>query len=106
MTDIGYTVIYEKSRTGWGAYLPDLPGCVATGRTLPLTKRRIREAIALHVQGIQEDGQRVPRPRALADVVEIGAGQAPRFVATKRSGFSRRRAGTRRISAPPVRVRN
>jgi len=108
MTDMGYTVIYEKSRTGWGAYLPDLPGCVATGRTLPLTKRRIREAMALHIQGMQEDGQRVPRPRALADVVEIGTGHDSHFVATNRSGFARTPAGSgdRRISARPERVRS
>jgi len=66
-----YTVIYEKSRTGWGAYLPDLPGCIATGRTLPTVKRRIREAVALHLRGMREDGERIPRPSTQADQVEI-----------------------------------
>jgi predicted RNase H-like HicB family nuclease len=60
-----YTVIYEKSRTGWGAYPPDPPGCGATGRTLALVKRRIRWAIVAHIQGLREDGLRVPRPRPL-----------------------------------------
>jgi len=66
-----YTVIYEKSRTGWGAWLPDLPGCIATGRTLPTVKRRIREAVALHLHGMREDGERIPRPSTQADQVEI-----------------------------------
>jgi predicted RNase H-like HicB family nuclease len=57
-----YAVVFEKSRTGWGAYAPDLPGCGATGRTLPMTRKRIREAIALHLQGMREDGARIPRP--------------------------------------------
>jgi predicted RNase H-like HicB family nuclease len=65
-----YTVVYEKSRTGWGAYPPDLPGCGATGRTLALVKRRIRTAIKMHIQGLREDGLPVPRARALSDVVE------------------------------------
>jgi len=68
-----YTVIYEKSRNGWGAYLPDLPGCVATGRTLPLVKRRIREAVALHIQGMQEDGDNIPRPTTRVEHVVVEA---------------------------------
>ena len=66
-----YTVIYEKARAGWGAYLPDLPGCVATGRTLPVVKRRIREAVALHLEGMREDGQRLPRPTTQAGEVDV-----------------------------------
>jgi predicted RNase H-like HicB family nuclease len=68
-----YTVIYEKSRNGWGAYLPDLPGCVATGRTLPLVKRRIREAVALHIQGMREDGDNIPRPTTRVEQVVVEA---------------------------------
>lgn len=68
-----YTVIYEKSRNGWGAYLPDLPGCVATGRTLPLVKRRIREAVALHIQGMREDGENIPRPTTRVECVVVEA---------------------------------
>ena len=51
-----YAVIFEKSRTGYGAYVPDLPGCVAVGKTLKETQRLIREAIELHLQGMREDG--------------------------------------------------
>jgi predicted RNase H-like HicB family nuclease len=67
-----YTVVYEISRTGWGAYAPDLPGCGAAGRTLPLVRRRIQWAIRAHVQGLRDDGLPVPPPRALAEVVETG----------------------------------
>jgi predicted RNase H-like HicB family nuclease len=63
-----YTAIYEKSRTGWGAYLPDVPGCIATGRTV---KRRIREAVVLHLRGMREDGERIPHPSTQADQVDV-----------------------------------
>jgi len=47
----------------WGASVPDLPGCVATGKTIDSTLRRIERAIELHIQGLREDGLPVPRPR-------------------------------------------
>jgi predicted RNase H-like HicB family nuclease len=47
----------------WGASVPDLPGCVATGRTIDITLRRIERAITLHLQGMREDGMRAPLPR-------------------------------------------
>jgi predicted RNase H-like HicB family nuclease len=62
----GHTVIYEKSRTGYSAYPHTFQGCGATGRTLALTKRRIRWAIKAHIQGLREDGLPVPRPRGQA----------------------------------------
>jgi len=67
-----YAVIYQKARTGWGAHLPDLPGCVATGRTLPLVKRRISEAAAMHLRGMREDGQRIPSPTTQAGELKVG----------------------------------
>lgn len=67
-----YAVIFEKSRTGYGAYVPDLPGCVATGRTLELTRRRIQGAIRLHLKGMREDGTRIPRPTTRVEQVEVG----------------------------------
>jgi predicted RNase H-like HicB family nuclease len=67
-----YTVVYEKTRTGWSAYPPDLPGCGATGRTLALVKRRIRWAIKAHIKGLHEDGLRVPPPKALVEYVDAG----------------------------------
>jgi predicted RNase H-like HicB family nuclease len=61
-----YAVVIEKTRTGYSAYVPDLPGCVATGRTPATVERRIGEAIRMHIDGLREDGLRVPRPRARA----------------------------------------
>jgi predicted RNase H-like HicB family nuclease len=60
-----YAVIYAKTRTGYSAHIPDLPGCIATGQTLEQTKRRITEAVALHIQGMQEDGDPVPQPTTI-----------------------------------------
>lgn len=70
MTGMKYTAIYAKTKTGYSAHVPDLPGCIATGRTLILTKRRMREAVALHLRGMREDGERIPRPTTMADEVE------------------------------------
>jgi predicted RNase H-like HicB family nuclease len=50
----------------WGASVPDLPGCVATGKTIDVALRRIQEAIEIHLQGMREDGLRPPRPRPRA----------------------------------------
>ena len=55
--------INKDADSDWGASVPDLPGCVAVGKTLDSTLRRIKIAIAMHVRGLREDGQRVPAPR-------------------------------------------
>ena len=73
ITTVGYAVIYARTRTGYSAHVPDLPGCIATGRTLPLVKRRMREAIALHIQGMREDGERVPRPTVVVEQIDVGS---------------------------------
>jgi predicted RNase H-like HicB family nuclease len=70
MKDAKYTAIYAKTKTGYSAHIPDLPGCIATGRTLELTKRRMREAVALHLQGMREDGETIPQPTTQADEIE------------------------------------
>ena len=63
MKTIQYLVrISRDPHSDWGASVPDLPGCVATGKTLDSALRRIEQAIALHVRGLREDGLRVPRP--------------------------------------------
>lgn len=54
--------INRDPHSDWGASVPDLPGCVATGKTLDTALRRIEQAIALHVRGLREDGLPVPRP--------------------------------------------
>lgn len=57
-----FLVIYEKSSTGNGAYAPDLPGCVATGRTLEETRRRMAKAMEMHLAAMREDGDPIPEP--------------------------------------------
>jgi predicted RNase H-like HicB family nuclease len=68
-----YAVIYAKTRTGYSAHIPDLPGCIATGQTLEQTKRRMTEAVALHIQGMQEDGDPIPQPTTIVDNVKVDA---------------------------------
>ncbi len=57
-----YVIIREREPTSYGAFVPDLPGCVAVGETKGEARQLIREAIVLHVEGLQEDGQTVPEP--------------------------------------------
>ena len=57
-----YVVIYEKGDNSYGAYVPDLPGCITVGETLKETQTLIQEAIAFHIEGLQEDGDDVPQP--------------------------------------------
>ena len=68
-----YTVIYERSATGYGAYVPDLPGCVATAKTKVQVKKLIREAIELHIESLKQHGERVPEPTKVADCVTVSA---------------------------------
>lgn len=65
-----YAMIIETGSENYSAYLPDLPGCVATGRTLDEVRQRMREAIELHLAGMREDGLTIPEPTSLADYVE------------------------------------
>ena len=66
-----YAIVIEPSESGFGAYVPDLPGCVAVGQTLAETEALIREAIEFHLEGLREDGLATPLPSALAQYVEI-----------------------------------
>jgi predicted RNase H-like HicB family nuclease len=68
--DMKYTAIYTKTKTGYSAHIPDLPGCIAAARTLAQTKQYMGEAVALHLQGMREDGTRIPRPSTVAAEVE------------------------------------
>jgi predicted RNase H-like HicB family nuclease len=68
-----YTVVYERTRPNYSAYVPDLPGCVATGTTRRHVERRIREAIALHVEELRREKQAVPKPKAWAELVEVSS---------------------------------
>jgi predicted RNase H-like HicB family nuclease len=69
-----YTVILEKApHTDWGAYVPDLPGCVAIGETREEAERLIREAIELHLRGLREDGDPIPEPTSTAVIIHVAA---------------------------------
>jgi predicted RNase H-like HicB family nuclease len=66
-----YAVIFEQAKTNWAAYVPDLPGCVSTGRTLEETERNVREAISGHLQTLREFGEPVPEPTSVAREIEV-----------------------------------
>ncbi len=69
-----YTVAFEKEpKSDWGAYVPDLPGCVAVGSTREETQQLIREAIIIHVHGMREDGGVIPEPTSLAETIAVEA---------------------------------
>lgn len=57
-----YAMIIEKGASNYSAYFPDLPGCIATGKTLDEVKDRMREALELHLRGMREDGLPIPEP--------------------------------------------
>jgi predicted RNase H-like HicB family nuclease len=65
-----YAIVIEKADGNYSAYVPDLPGCVATGATVPAVEENIVEAIRFHIVGLKEDGLPVPEPTAIADYVE------------------------------------
>lgn len=66
-----YAIIIEPGERNFSAYVPDLPGCVATGQTETEVKQRLQEAIDLHLTGMQEDGLEIPTPSSLCDYVEV-----------------------------------
>jgi predicted RNase H-like HicB family nuclease len=66
-------VIVEQTSTGYSAYSPDLPGCVAAGASRGDVEQRMREAIELHVEGLRADGEPLPEPHTYATVVEFAA---------------------------------
>jgi predicted RNA binding protein YcfA (HicA-like mRNA interferase family)/predicted RNase H-like HicB family nuclease len=68
-----YAIVIEKAEGNYSAYVPDLPGCVATGATVAEVEAKIREAIAFHVEGLREDGLPIPAPSSRVDYVEIAA---------------------------------
>ncbi len=68
-----YGIVIEPSRTGFSGYAPDVPGCVATGSTVEEVRTRMAEAIALHLQGLREDGLPAPPPATVCDYVVVAA---------------------------------
>jgi predicted RNase H-like HicB family nuclease len=68
-----YAIVIETSGSNYSAYVPDLPGCVATGATVEETETSIREAIEFHLEGMREDGTPIPPPSSRVDYVEVAA---------------------------------
>ncbi len=66
-------MIYEQGPTSWGAWVPDLPGCVAAGESRGEVEQLIAEAIGAHIESLREDGEPVPAPSSTAGLVEIPA---------------------------------
>jgi predicted RNase H-like HicB family nuclease len=62
-----YAILIEKAENNYAAYVPDLPGCVATGQTIEETEQQIREAIDLHLRGMREDRMPIPEPSSSVD---------------------------------------
>jgi predicted RNase H-like HicB family nuclease len=68
-----YAVVIERAASNYSAYVPDLPGCVATGATIEEVEAQIREAIALHLDGLREDGIAIPPPSSQVEYVDVAA---------------------------------
>ena len=68
-----YAVVIENAGSNFSAYVPDLPGCVATGATLAEAESAIREAIEFHLNGLRKDGSPIPPPSSKVEYVEVAA---------------------------------
>jgi predicted RNase H-like HicB family nuclease len=68
-----YLVILEKTTTGFSACSPDLPGCVATGRTRKAVEKEMRDAIEFHIEGLRLAGEEIPEPQSQASYCEVAA---------------------------------
>jgi predicted RNase H-like HicB family nuclease len=68
-----YAIVIEKTENNYGAYVLDLPGCVATGATIEEVERNIREAIEMHLDGMREDGDPIPPPSTQVEYVDVAA---------------------------------
>jgi len=68
-----YAVIIEEGENGFGAYVPDLPGCIAAADTKEEVKKLIHEAIEFHIEGLKEDGEPIPKPSSSIELIEVAA---------------------------------
>jgi predicted RNase H-like HicB family nuclease len=66
-----YAIVVERAKRNYAAYVPDLPGCIATGATVEEAEERLREAIEVHIAGLREDGLPVPAPSSVVDYLEV-----------------------------------
>ncbi len=68
-----YAVVIEKGENGYGAYVPDLPGCIAAADTKEEIKKLIHETIEFHIEGLKEDGEPIPKPTSSIEFIEVAA---------------------------------
>lgn len=68
-----YLIVIEQTTTGYSAYSPDLPGCIATGGTRDEVEREMKEAIAFHLDGLREEGLEIPKPHTSSSYIEVPA---------------------------------
>ena len=68
-----YAIVIEKTVNNYGAWVPDLPGCVATGATVKEVEENLRGAIEMHLEGMREDGDPIPPPSVRVDYLEVAA---------------------------------
>jgi predicted RNase H-like HicB family nuclease len=68
-----YLVVVERGKHGWGAHVPDLPGCIAAGGTREEALRLIREAVVFHIEGLRAAGETVPNPSSEGEVIDVDA---------------------------------
>ena len=68
-----YAIVIERAEDNYSAYVPDLPGCVATGDTFQEVECEIRDAIAFHLDGLREDGVPIPQPSSVVEYMEVAA---------------------------------
>jgi predicted RNase H-like HicB family nuclease len=68
-----YTVIYEQGPRNWSAYVPDLPGCIATGKSFEQTEANMQKAIQMHITAMRRDGDPIPEPTTRASTVAVAA---------------------------------
>ena len=68
-----YAIVIEKAPANYAAYVPDLPGCIATGATVEETESLLREAIELHLEGMREDGLPIPEPASVVEYMDVPA---------------------------------
>ena len=68
-----YAIVVEKAENNYSAYVPDLPGCVATGATVEETEREMKAAIAFHIEGLVEDGLSIPPASSIVEYLDIAA---------------------------------
>ncbi|MBX9678293.1 MAG: type II toxin-antitoxin system HicB family antitoxin [Gemmataceae bacterium] len=66
-----FAIVVERAKRIYSAYVPDLPGCVATGKTVEEGERRLREAVEIHIAGLKEDGLPIPPSKSVVDYLEV-----------------------------------